>query len=180
MTIKTEKERAQFLKSVGLSAEGEALAALPAKPPVAPPEHKPASNGEPVIAPPGVDPRFMAVEDIEFDERLLDRFPTLDAEGARAASAYIFAIYKSPGRDKLRNGALHRKISTFISNVRLSRKTGGEVKERVRTTAEQRDIAQVVAQHDVDAGEVAEALRIRETLAAAGIDVNALLGQVGQ
>lgn len=152
----TEAERIKHLKKLGLKPEGDALAA-PAQPPV----HQPATSEGIVLAPPGVDPRAMPVEEINFDPRLLDQFPSLEGEGMNAASRYVFSIYKSHAKDKLRNGALHRKISTFITTTRLARKTDGAVTEKVKTTAEERDLAQVIAASGLTASDLAKILKER-------------------
>jgi hypothetical protein len=170
MTTKTEAERVEFLKGLGLNPDSTT------PPPVEAPIHKPAT-GDVVLAPPGTDPRLQPVDEIAFDPRLLDKFPSLDGDGLRAASDYVFSLYKSYGRDKVRNPALHRRITSFITATRRSRQTGGMVTEHIKTTKEQRDTAVVLAASEYGPGEVAEAIRIREALRAAGIDPATLLKQ---
>lgn len=152
----TDDERAEFLKGVGLSDKGDTLAVVPKRPPT----HQPATSEGIVLAPPGIDPRAMPVDEITFDPRLLDQFPSLEGEGMRAASAYVFSLYKSYSKGD-RNKVLHRKISTFITTTRAQRKSGGLVKEKVKTTAEERDLAQVIAASGITASELAELLKGR-------------------
>src|SRR5690242_14070280 len=114
---KTETERVEFLRDLGLDPTNLAKPVAPA------PVHQPASAGDVVLAPPGVDPRLQPVDEIVFDPKLLDKFPSLDGDGLRAASDYVFSLYKSYGKDKVRHPALHRKITSFITATRRSRQT---------------------------------------------------------
>lgn len=113
-----------------------------------------------ILAPVDGDPHSMPVDDIVFDPAMLDQFPSLDGEGMNDASRYVFALYKSTGRNKERNSLLHRRISTFITTVRRSRQTGGLVTETVKTTKPQRDLAALLASQNVTDGDLAEALRL--------------------
>lgn len=153
--MKTESERVEFLEGLGLSTKGSTLAAP--VPQATPPTHQPAAS-EVTLAPPGIDPRMMPVDEITFDPRLLDRFPSLEGEGMNAASQYVFSLYKSYAKGD-RNKALHRKIGTFITETRLARKTGGMVTEKVKVSAEQRDLAQVIAAAGITAEDLAKILR---------------------
>ena len=63
-------------------------------------------------------------------------------------------------KDKARNGALHRRITTFITTTRRNRQTGGMVTEQVKTTKADRDIAALIASQGVGAEDLAEALRL--------------------
>lgn len=157
---KTEAERRQMLESIGLNPDAPALVAAPPTPKKAKHKAKADSNDEIVLAPPGVDPHTMPVEDIVFDPRLLDGYASLafDQQGSEA-SRYIFALYKSAGRNKDRNGALQRKITSFITQTRRSRETGGMVREKVVASKEQRDIAAVLASAGMTAGELADMIR---------------------
>ena len=155
---KTEDERVQHLTALGINPDGKALAALPPDEP-AKPKHQPA-KGEVTLAPPGVDPRTMNVDEITFDPHLLDSFPSLEGDGLAAASAYVFSLYKSYTKDKGRNGALHRKITTFITTTRRNRQTRGTVTEQIKTTRADRDIAALIASQGVKPEDLAEALRL--------------------
>jgi hypothetical protein len=176
----TQTEPAHFaaLRKLGFDPTGDKLVAVPpqAEEP-AKPQHQPVTQAnEVVLAPPGMDPRTMPVDEIEFDPRLLDNFPSLKfSEGGSAASRYIFDLYKSYTKDPLRNGALQRKITSFITTTRRNRQSGGIVTEQVKTTVDQRDTAAILAASGYDSGQTAEAIRIREALKAAGVDVNTLL-----
>jgi hypothetical protein len=156
---KSETERVQFLESLGLSAKGGAALAAPV-PQQTPPTHQPESSGV-TLAPPGIDPRQIPVDEITFDPRLLDRFPSLEGEGMNAASQYVFSLYKSYTKGD-RNKVLHRKISTFITETRLSRKTGGMVTEKVKVTAEERDLAQLIAAAGITADDLAKIIKEKE------------------
>lgn len=140
----TDDERKEFLADLGLNPNAPALAAdVPAE---ASPKASKGKGGKEVrLAPDGVDPRAMPVSDIVFDPHLLDGFPSLEGEGMSAASRHIFGLYKSHGRNKDRNSLLHRKITEFIGQVRRERATGGVVKEKVKATKEQREIANLLA-----------------------------------
>lgn len=155
---KTDEERRALLTSIGLNPDAPALVSGPDK---AVHQPKASNTSEIRLAPPGVDPHLMPVEDIVFDERLLDEFHSLafNEQGADAAR-HIFALYKSMGRNKERNGALQRKISSFITQVRRNRETGGMVKEKVASTKEQRDNAALLASQNVSSADLAEALRL--------------------
>lgn len=179
----TETERKALLSSIGLNPEAEGLVAIeptydePAKPKkkgkkakkakaveeVAAPTHEPKKKGRgPIkIAPKGVDPHTMPVEDIVFDERLLDNFASLAFnQQGKAASDYVFSLYKSVGKNKDRNSALHTRIASFITLTRRNRETGGMVKEKVASTKEQRDLSAVLASQGLSAGDLAEAIRL--------------------
>jgi hypothetical protein len=147
---KTDAERRKHLEKLGLKASGDTLGQ--------PPKHKPDSDGTPVLAPPGIDPRAMPVDDITFDPRLLDRFPSLEGDGRRAACDYVFALYKSYAKGD-RNKVLWKKVNDFVTSTRLNRKTGGVVKEKVKTSAEERDLAQLIAAAGITAEDLAKIIR---------------------
>lgn len=89
------------------------------------------------------DPRSaMPVTDIVFDPALLSGFDSLDGRGP---ADHVFGVYKSPGRNKDRNSLLWARVTKFVADERLKRRTGGVVKEVVKTTREQRELAQVMA-----------------------------------
>jgi hypothetical protein len=162
---KTEHERREMLSNLGLSPDAPNLAAQVT--PTAPAKQKDGIR----LAPEGTDPHAMPVTSIEFDPRLLDEFPHLEGEGMAAASRHIFGLYKSHGRNKDRNSLLHSEIGKFIARVRLERKTGGVVKERVKATREERDLAQTLATDGITAEDVAMAQLVR----ASGLSMESLL-----
>lgn len=174
-TTKNDDERIAMLAKLNLPTDGDSLAGQPAM--MTAPQ-RPSASADVRLAPPGIDPRMQPTDEIHFDPALLDRFPSLEGDGLRAASDYVFSLYKSYGRNTDRNGALHRKITTFITQTRRSRQTGGMVKEAVKSTKEQRDIAAVVATQEATASDVADAFRAKqiiEALKAQGVDVMALM-----
>jgi len=136
----TEAERAQ-IAALGLNPDAPAFGE------VAKPEAK---KRKVVLAPEGVDPRTMPVTDIVFDPALLDDFPSLEGQGLRAASTYVFEQYKSLGRNKDRHSLLHREIGLFITRVRRTRETGTpHVKEQVRKGKKQADLLALLAEHGI-------------------------------
>ena len=155
-TPMTEEQRQETLKSLGLNPDAPGLAAAPAKVAVAP------------IAPqatPDVDEhirRTTPAADLVFDPSLLDAFPVLDGSGMAAASRYLFDLYKSPHKDKERHGLLHRRISEFIQQVRRERATGGLVKEKVKATKEQRELAALIAAQGLTAEDLSALLISKE------------------
>lgn len=154
----TDAQREEFLKGLNLNPNAPALQpTMPARVT----EHKPAPAGEPItLAPQGMDPRVVPVDDIVFDPRLLDEFPSLTGDGLKAASDKVFALYKSYGRNKDRNGALHRKITTFITTTRRNRETGnrGLVHENVVADSATRDLAALLASQNITAADLAALL----------------------
>jgi len=139
-TTHTDEERREFLLAHNLNPDAPALKG---------------KRKKVVLDPHGRDPRLLPVEEIVLDAHLLDDFPSLAGDGLAAASAHVFALYKSYGRNKDRNGALHRRITTFITNTRRERETGGLVKEKVKTTKEERDLAQLLASQGITAKDLA-------------------------
>lgn len=156
---KSTDERAEFLSGLGLNAGAGGLADMPAKITSAV-THVATPSKTVTLAPPGVDPRMMAVDDIVFDDHLLDQFPSLEGDGLRAASDYVFSLYKSYGKNKERNAPLHRKITSFITLTRRNRETGGMVKEKVKTSKPERDMAALLASQEVGVSDLAEALAL--------------------
>lgn len=146
----TDAERREFLSGLGLSPDAAVLAQVEPNDPAKPVKGK--------VAPKGVDPHTMPVTDIVFDAALLDDHPVLDGVGLKAASDYVFSLYRSPGRNKDRHSLLHRRISEFIGQVRLSRASGGHVKELVKATKEQRAIAALLASKGLTLDDLAQLL----------------------
>jgi hypothetical protein len=153
---KTDAERVEFLASLGLSPEAPALVVAETRTAPAKPYTAPAAGV--VLAPDGVDPHTMPVTDIVFDARLLDGFPTLTGDGIKAASDYVFSLYKSKGRNKDRHSLLHSRITKFIGQVRQNRDTGGYVKDQVKATKEERDLAAIIAATGITAADLAAML----------------------
>lgn len=152
MEAKTEAERKQFLTGLGLNPDAPALNAEKPKK-----KDNTDKADKPVEVP--VDAHTMPVSDIVFDETLLDDFPDLTGTNYKAASEHIFAMYRSPGRDHDRNALLHRRITEFIGQVKRSRKTGGFVKDKIKATDEQREMANVLAAHNVTVEDLAKLLK---------------------
>lgn len=141
-------EQAEFLSGLGLSPDGASLAA-PAKPQAAKRASKAQVKDE--------NPHTMPVTDIVFDPALLDEYK-LDKTDMTDASRFLFDLYKSPGRDRDRNSLLHRRITEFINQVRKARDPqprDGYIKEKVKAGKEQRDLAQVLAAHNMTADDLA-------------------------
>lgn len=153
---KTDAERKEFLASIGLNPDAPGLVAEVAT--EAPAKSKSKADASVRLAPEGMDPRAMSVSDIVFDPRLLDDFPSLEGAGMSAASRHVFDLYKSHGRNKDRNSLLHRKITEFIGAVRRERATGGLVKEKVKATKEQRELANLLAAKGLTAEDLANLL----------------------
>lgn len=150
---KTDDERKAFLTGLGLNPDAPALSAPPKT-------EKPAKpKAQAAQVPEGVDPHTMKVSDIKFDESLLDEFQDLSGRNYNLASQKIFQMYQSPGRDSERNGLLHRKITEFIGQVKRSRKTGGFVKEKIKATEQERELANLLATHNVTVEELAALLK---------------------
>lgn len=129
---KTRTPDATFLTSVGLNPEAAA---------------------KPHQATTEVDPHTMPASEIVFDPALLDEFPDLSAQ-MKAASTKVFEVYRSYGRDKERNGLLHRRITEFIGQVDRARRGEGElpgfVKTKVKATKKQRDLTRYLAEHGIE------------------------------
>lgn len=153
MMSKTKQQTdAEFLANLGLNPSAAKLTAQVSPQAVV--------GGEKVVlAPEGVDPHTMDVTSIVFDDRLLDPYGDLTGDLLAAASRDVFARYKSVGRNKDRNSLLHRRISEWIAQVKRERRTGGMVREKVKTTAEQRDIAQVLASAGLTAVDLASLIQ---------------------
>ena len=158
---KSETERVALLTSLGISAKGKSLGKGSSKPEAPHRSTREAEHDGIVLAPKGVDPHTMPVEDIVFDPALLAEYDDLSfkAQG-NTASRKIFDLYKSLSRDRDRNGALQRRITSFITAERRSRLAGRPISEKIATTSEERDMAAMLATAKYTPQEVAEALRI--------------------
>lgn len=116
------------------------------------------------LAPPGVDPHTMPVTDIVFDPRLLDNFPSLEGMGKRVAADHVFALYKSPGRNRDRNSLLWSRVGKFIDETYWSRQPNeekGHTKKKIKASKEQAKVAEVL----VDNGIKSEHLKDPKVLA---------------
>lgn len=156
-TTMSDAQRREFLKGVGLDPDASALVD----------ENAPAKATSKrgvivVLAPSGVDPHAMPVSEIVFDERLLDDYPELEGAGLKAASDHVFAQYRSRSRDKDRHSLLHRRITEFIGQMRRSRTTGGHVRELVKATKEQRDLAALLAEKGLTVTDLVALLQAAE------------------
>lgn len=141
---KTDTDARAHLTALGLNPDAAALDHQPAQPAA-----QPAGKQVP-LAPQGIDPHTMPVTDITFDPALLEGFDLSSPEGRRAASAHVFGLYKSYGRNKDRNSLLHREVGLFINRVRRTQETGTEhVKEQVRKGAPQRELLALLAEHGI-------------------------------
>ena len=148
----TSEQQAEFLSNLGLNPKAAKLTAK-----VDGPARAKATKAQDdiALAPEGMDPHTMDVSDIVFDDRLLEPYGDLTGDLMAAASRDVFARYKSVGRNHDRNKLLHRRISEWIGQVKRERRTGGMVREKVKTTAEERDIAQVLAAAGLTANDLA-------------------------
>jgi hypothetical protein len=149
----SESERQDMLRSLGLNPNAPSLVADVKK-------DKPAKTKKSkVAAAVQENPQTMLVADIVFDPALLDEFPDLSGSNFKTAADKVFAIYRSPGRDPERNPLLWRKVGEFVQQVKRSRKSGGFVKEKVKATGEQREIANLLAAHNLTMEDLAKLLQ---------------------
>jgi len=137
-----ETGRREHLVALGLDPDGDTLAGHP----------EPAAQPVPQVQ--GPDPHTMPVTDIEFTDDMLDGYD-LDGPRMRAASEHLFNMFRSPGKDPERHALLHRRITEFIGQVRRSRATNGAVRERVKVTAQERELAQLLAAKGLTVEELA-------------------------
>lgn len=138
--------RQEYLEGLGLPADGETLAkAKPAPRPAAPQADE------------DVNEHLIPVSDIVFTADMVDGFD-LETQLA-AASRALFERFKSPRKDKERHSLLHRRISEFLSGLRMERRTGGFVKERVQTTTTTRALAAMLETAGVTPEQLLELLR---------------------
>jgi hypothetical protein len=162
----TDAERRQQLIELGLNPDADSLAQSPA-----PTETMPTATTKPVDgvrwAPEGVDPHTMPLDEIVFTDDMMAGF-RLDSSDCKAASDYVFAQYRSldvqmrPRKDPVRHPLLHRKISELMDRVKISRKTGGYVREQIKANAEQNAIAKVLAAKGLTAEDLAELFATKE------------------
>lgn len=137
----TNDQRKEFLTSVGLNPDAPALEGLPARPAASAVAASPVAGIK--LAPEGVDPHTMPVDEIVFDPRLVEQFPSLAPKDRAPAAAYLFSLYKGK-RGEDRNKVLHQAIGRFLVNEHRSRETGGLVKEKIAVDSETKDLAMVL------------------------------------
>lgn len=156
-----DTERKAFLADLGLDAEAPALAVdiavdEPAKTKKAKgdkPKDKPKKAKKEVTT---IDPHTIDVSDIVFDAKMLADF-TLDASDIKQASDVLFQHYKSPTKGE-RNKFLHRRITEFIAQVKRDRNPAprdGHIKGKVKAGKDKRDLAQMLADADLTADDLA-------------------------
>lgn len=126
--------REQFLESLGLPADGDSLA--PAK-------SAPVTASKKAAEPPVevTDERLIPVSSIVFTEDMIEG---LDLETQfQVAYRVLFERFKSP-KNSDRNKLLHQAIDKFLYGLRAERRSGGTVKEKIKATAEERDMAKIL------------------------------------
>jgi hypothetical protein len=123
---KTAEERDALLASLGLN-----------------PSEKVKETAVPT--PVQIDFRTMPVTDIVFDPADVAEFTDFEGMNRKLAADKLFAKYKSEGKNKDRHSLLWSKVSLFLTDLNVERKTDGVVKEKVKTTKQERHLAQVLA-----------------------------------
>ena len=119
--------REDYLRALGVPADGDTLA-----------------GGAPLaLDEQEIDEHLIPVADIVFTPDMVEGFD-LETQFT-TASRVLFERFRSPRRDKQRHSLLHGRISAFLGGLRLERRTGGFVKQRVRAGRVERDLAQVLA-----------------------------------
>lgn len=116
---------------------------------------------DPVPAQPIATP----VSEIVFDPADIAEFGDLTGASFRDASAKLFAKYRSPTRDKDRHSLLHRRITEFLGQQRMEKRTGGVVRDKVKSTKEQRDIAAFIAASGITLDDLVAALGTKDASA---------------
>jgi hypothetical protein len=162
-TALTENGRRDFLKGLGLSADAPGLAPVVESKAKAK-KDKATKEVQTVVE--TVNPRTIPASEIVFDPAMLDDFADLSGSGMAAASRHLFEHYKSPGKDRERNGLLHRRIGEFIQQTRRARQQlvepTGHVKQKVKQTKEQRDLAAMLAAAGLTADDLARLIEERK------------------
>lgn len=141
----TDAERREALAAMtGLDLDGPALVSRP---------ERPGAHTHIQWAPKGVDPQTMPITDIVFTPEMVEQFADLSPRGRRPASDYLFAIYKSYGRNKDRNSLLHRRIGEFLASVHKDRtQPGGSfVKDKIK-------LANTLAEHGITEADLGDYL----------------------
>lgn len=154
----TDTERVAFLAGLGLDAEAPALAVdiavdEPAKPKKAKGDKPKKAKTKEVVT---IDPHTIDVSDIVFDAAMLADY-RLDASDIKQASDVLFQHYKSPTKGE-RNKFLHRRITEFIQQVKRDRNPAprdSHIKHKVKAGKDKRDLAQMLADADLTADDLA-------------------------
>ena len=165
-TALTEDGRRDLLKGLGLNPDAPGLAHIDPEPVPSEPakaKKKKAKKAQPVE--PTINLRAIPASEIVFDPAMLDDFTDLSGSGMAAASRHLFELYKSPTKDRERNGLLHRRIGEFIQQVRRDRQaqrpSTGTVKEKIKVTKAQRDLARLMADQGLTAEDLARLVKER-------------------
>lgn len=154
--VMTDDQRKAFLADLGLDAEAPALAAdiateQPAKKAKGDKPKKAKKAKEDAI-----DPHTQDVSSIVFDPKMVEQF-VLDGTDMKQASDVLFQHYKSPTKGE-RNKFLHRRITEFLQQVKRERNPAprdGHIKGKVKAGKDKRDLAQMLADADIDADDLA-------------------------
>ena len=163
-TALTDEQRRAKLAELGLNPDAPGLtdSTLAAEQPAKKGKSK---NKTIVQAVEGLDPRRIPASEIVFDPEMLADFPDLSGPSMAAASRFLFEHYKSPTKDRERNGLLHRRIGEFIQQVRRDRQQlnepTGHIKEKVKQTKAQRDLAALIAESGITADDLARLIKER-------------------
>jgi len=162
-TALTDEQRRETLTKLGLNPDAPGLTELT---PDAPAKKAKSKNKTVVQMVEGLDPRRIPASEIVFDPEMLADFADLSGPNMAAASRHLFEHYKSPGKDRERNGLLHRRIGEFIQQVRRDRQqlkpSTGVVKEKVKQTKAQRDLAAMIAAAGLTADDLARLIEERK------------------
>lgn len=166
----TEEERVKFLEGLALDDDGDKLADPGKTVQTGVQESNPKAIQ---WAPPGVDPHTMEVKQIVFTDDMLDGW---DLTNAHPASAYLFSQYRSKVngkdlKDTDRHSHLHNRISTFVFGLRDRRDSDGVIREKIKTTAEQRQLAQMLAAAGGTVKELAPVVKLVKALEAKGLSI---------
>lgn len=142
----TKAEQDEFLAGLELDTEGETLAGVVGSITTSAPKAtiQPAKMGV-RWAPEGVDPHTMPVGDIVFTDEMVESVPDLSGDNFQVASRILWVAYKSPRGQSERNQLLHRRITEFLHGVNRHRKTGGVVRDLIKTSAADRDNGRLLA-----------------------------------
>lgn len=144
MTAMTPAQQSEFLAGLGLSPDA---AAKPKKAKTAKKETKTTTTD--------TNPRSIPASDIVFTDDMIADFDLMTGAGFGNASRHLFDTYKSEGKNKERNGLLHRRISEFLTSQKRAKRTGGMVTGRVEVAQEVGDLAQILQQHGITAADLA-------------------------
>lgn len=159
--VHTEAGRRDLLQGLGLNPDAPGLVDVAPTEPAK--KKKAAKHVEQVVE--SLDPRKIPAGEIVFDPAMLDDFPDLNGAGMAAASRMLFDHYKSPHKDRERHALLHRRIGEFIQQTRRARQQmtepTGTVKEKVKATKEQRDLAAMIAEAGLTADDLSRLLKER-------------------